>query len=112
MITQLVKDQHHEGKGDDNKLMQKGYSKAYGRRRKKKGLQTSFVDQHFSGKYHRQMKAIPVEGGIDLDSNVDYEKYIRKFHPTASGLTKKNAEVVAVKLANELAPKIKQFLVG
>jgi hypothetical protein len=111
-ITQMVKDQHHEGIGEDSKQMQSGYSKGYKGKRKKKGLQTKFVDLHFSGKYHKQMRTVPVKGGADLDSNVDYEKYIEGRFPTAKGLTKKNAEREATIMANILAPEIKKFLVG
>lgn len=111
-ITKMVTDQHHDGLGDNSKQMQSGYSTGYGKRRRKKGLQSKFVDLHFSGKYHKQMKTKPVKGGVDLESNVDYEQYIRKNFPTASGLTKKNAEEVATLMANDLAPKIKKFLVG
>jgi len=41
--------------GRDDKIMQRGYSKNYGKRRKKKGLQTKYVDLHFTGKFHKSL---------------------------------------------------------
>jgi hypothetical protein len=113
-ITDLVKDQHHKGLNADGKVMQDGYSGGYTKRRKKKGLQTKFVDQHFSGRYHNKMKPVEnvAEDGLDIKSGVDYERYLRGNFPNSVGLTPKNAEKEAVRLANKLAPEIKQFLVG
>lgn len=111
-IVNMVKDQHHKGVNADGKVMQKGYSTPYGKRRKKKGLQTRFVDQHFTGKYHSKQKAIIVKEGVDIESGLDYEKYLRGNYPKSVGLTPKNAEKVAQMLAKSLAPKLKKYLVG
>jgi len=111
-IVEMVKEQHHDGKNADAKVMQSGYSSGYGKQRKKKGLQTKFVDLHFSGKYHDKLKTVVAKDGVDVESNVDYEKYIRGNFPNSVGLTPENAQKTAVIISNILAPKIKKYLVG
>ena len=112
MIVDMQTSQHHAGVNKDSEQMQGGYSTGYGKRRKKKGLQTSFVDLHFSGKYHKSLKVVPAKGGVDVKSNVDYEQYLRKNFPGEAGLTSPNAEAVAEIVANKLAVEIKKFLVA
>jgi len=111
-IVGMVQEQHHRGVNADGKIMQKGYSTSYGKKRKKKGLQIGFVDQHFSGKYHDKQKVFIVKDGIDIKSGLDYEKYLRTNFPKSVGLTPKNAEKAAIALTNLLAPKMKKYLVG
>lgn len=110
-ITDMVREQHHDGKNADGETMQVGYSSGYTKKRKKKGLQTKYVDQHFSGRYHKALKVRPVEGGVDVLSDVEYEKYNRARFPKMVGLTLENAEAIAIILANILAPKAKKHLV-
>ena len=112
MLVEMQTEQHHAGLNKKSEQMQGGYSTGYSKRRKKKGLQTSFVDLHFSGKYHKGLKVTPAKGGVDIRSNVDYEQYLRKNFPGEAGLTGVNAEAVAELVAKELAVKIKKFLVG
>jgi len=111
-IIEMVKEQHHEGLNRDGKQMQSGYSKPYGKRRKKKGLQTKFVDLHFSGSYHKSLKVVPQKKGVDVNSTEPYAHWLRGNFPGMSGLAPKNAEKTAVVIANLLAPKIKKYLVG
>lgn len=112
MLVTMQTEQHHAGVNKRGEQMQGGYSTGYGKKRRKKGLQTSFVDLHFSGKYHKGLKVTPAKGGVDIRSNVDYEQYLRKNFPGEAGLTGVNAEAVAELVAKELAVKIKKFLVG
>jgi hypothetical protein len=107
----MVREQHHDGLNADGEIMQSGYSTGYAKRRKKKGLQTKFVDQHFSGNYHSKQKAVVAREGIDIKSGLEYEKYLRKNFPNSVGLTPPNAEKTAEKIADILAPKIKKYLV-
>ena len=111
-IVEMVKEQQHDGKNADAKVMQSGYSTGYGKQRKKKGLQTRFVDLHFTGKYHDKLKTVAAKEGVDVESNVDYEQYIRGNFPNSVGLTPENAQKTAVIISNILAPKIKKYLVG
>jgi len=111
-ITDMVREQHHEGLNKHGKKMQDGYSPGYGKRRKKKGLQTKFVDLHFSGKYHKSLDIVPQKEGVDVQSTEPYAFYLRGNFPGMAGLTPKNAEKEAERLANILAPNIKQFLVA
>lgn len=110
-IIEMVKDQHHEGLNRDGEKMQSGYSPAYGRKRKKRGLQTRFVDLHYTGNYHKSLKVVPQRDGVDVQSTEPYAFYLRKNFPGMAGLTPENAETVAEAIANILAPKIKKFLV-
>ena len=110
-IIKMVKEQHHEGLNRDGEQMQSGYSAGYGKKRKQAGLQTKFVDLHFSGKYHKSLKVVKQEGGIDVTSTEPYAYYLRGMFPGQAGLTPENAEKTAIVVANILAPKIKKFLV-
>jgi len=109
-IIEMVKDQHHAGLNRDGEQMQSGYSKAYGKRRKKSGLQTKFVDLHFTGKYHKSLKVVSQENGVDVTSTEPYAHYLRGNFPGMAGLTPQNADKIAEVVANILAPKIKKFL--
>ena len=111
-VVKMVREQHHAGVNKLGKQMQSGYSSGYGKRRKKRGLQTKFVDLHFSGKYHKGLRLEPVRGGVDVQSPEPYAWYLRGNFPNMAGLTKENADVVAEILANILAPEIKKYLVG
>ena len=112
LIVDMQKDQHHRGVNKMSEQMQGGYSTGYGKRRKKKGLQTSYVDLHFSGKFHKGLKVTPAKGGVDVKSNVDYEKYLRGNFPGEAGVTKQNAETLAEIVAKKLAVEIKKYLVA
>lgn len=111
MLVDMQTGQHHEGVNRNSEQMQGGYSTGYSKRRKKKGLQTAYVDLHFTGKYHKSLKVIPAKGGVDLRSDVDYEQYLRKNFPKEEGLTEPNAEVVANIVAERLAVDLKKYLV-
>ena len=111
-VTNMQTEQHHKGVNKRGEQMQSGYSTGYGKRRKKSGLQTSFVDLHFTGQFHKGLKVKPVKGGVDIRSDVDYEKYLRGNFPGEAGVTPDNAETLAQLVANILAPQIKKFLVA
>ena len=110
-LAKMIIDQQHEGIGSDGAKMQTGYSTGYTKRRKKKGLQTSFVDLHFSGKMHKGMKVLPVKGGVDIRSKEPYEYYVRANFPKGFSVTKQNADIVGNFVANQLAVDMKKFLV-
>ena len=111
-ILDMVRAQQHEGKGRDDKTMQSGYSAGYGKRRKKKGLQTKFVDLHFTGKFHKSLDLVPRKEGMDILSKEPYGQYVKAHFPTSAGLVKANANQVSEILAVLLAPKLKKYLVG
>jgi len=111
-IVKMQQEQHHEGRGADDKTMQTGYSSGYAKKRKKKGLQTRFVDLHFSGKYHKGLKVKPVKEGLDIESDVEYERYLRNRFTNMAGLDSKNAKEIKKLLADKLAPEIKKYLVA
>jgi len=110
-IVQMQREQHHAGVNREGNKMQSGYSSQYGKRRKKKGLQTSFVDLHYSGKYHKSLNLVPVKGGVDVQSDEPYAYYLRGMFPKMAGLTKSNADIVAEAVADKLAVDIKKYLV-
>ena len=98
------------GKNVEGRVMQTGYSPAYAKKRKKAGLQTGFVDLRFTGKYQDRKKGVKVKEGINLISDVDYEKYLRGNFPDHVGLNKRDSEIVAEALAKPLAVLIDKFL--
>ena len=111
-IIKMQQDQHHAGVNVKGEQMQGGYSSGYTKSRKKKGLQTRFVDLHFSGRFHKGLKVVPVKEGVDIRSDVDYEKYLRGNFPGEAGLTTQNTTVIAEFVANILAVDIKKYLVA
>jgi len=108
LIVEMQKAQQHEGVNKEGGQMQSGYSTGYAKRRRKSGLQTSYVDLHFTGKMHKGLKVQPVKGGVDVRSKEPYEYYVRGNFPKSFGLTEPNAEL----LADKLAVEIEKFLVG
>lgn len=110
-IVELNNAQLVKGKGTDGDIMQRGYSAGYASKRRKKGLQTNYVDLKYSGKYQDSRKGVKAKGGIDIKSGVDYEKYLRGNYPKHIGLTKENAESITDLLSVELAKDIKQYLI-
>ena len=110
-IVEMIKEQQHAGVNAKNKKMQTGYSSGYAKRRKSKGLQTRYVDLHFTGDMHKGLKVRPVKEGVDVRSEEPYEFYVRAQFPEAFSLTKKNAEIIANFVAEMLAPRIKKYLV-
>ena len=110
-IREMIIKQQHEGINSEGQKMQTGYSPGYGKKRKKKGLQTRFVDLHFTGTMHKGMKTIPVKGGVDIRSKEPYEYYVRANFPKGFEATKKNANIIGEFVANKLAVEMKKYLV-
>lgn len=109
-IVELNNSQLMRGKGKSGETMQTGYSSGYSKLRKKKGLQTSFVDLNFTGKYQNTRKGVKVEKGLNIQSDVDYEKYLRGNFPDHVGLTSGNSEIIKELLVPELTVMIKKYL--
>ena len=99
-----------EGKNVDGKIMQRGYSAAYGKIRKKAGLQTARVDLKLTGTYQDTKRGFKSRGGLDIRSAADYEAHLRGNFPNHVGLTKKNAEILAKLLSNQIAVMIDKYL--
>lgn len=112
LIVDMQTGQHHKGVNKLGEQMQSGYSTGYGKRRRKAGLQTSFVDLHFTGKMHKGFKVLPVKGGVDIRSREPYEYYVRGNFPHGWGLIDPNAEIAANIVAEKLAVQMKKMLVG
>jgi len=110
-ILSYQKAQLKEGTGNTGQIMQRGYSSGYANKRRKAGLQTSFVDLKFSGNYQDSMKGKKADGGMNIQSGVSYEKYLRGNFPTHIGLDKDNSEAVAELIAPEVAKEIKNYLI-
>ena len=110
-MAEMIIEQQLEGKGGDGKRMQSGYSSGYAKKRKKKGLQTRYVDLHFTGNMHKGMKPLVVPGGVDIRSEEPYEYYVRANFPEGFKLTKENANNISEMVAKALAPEMKKYLV-
>ena len=108
-LVEMIVDQQHAGVGSDGQKMQTGYSTGYAKRRKKSGLQTRFVDLHFTGKMHKGMKVLPVKEGVDIRSKEPYEFFVRANFPKGFSLTDQNANTVGEFVANELAVEIDKY---
>lgn len=68
-------------KGEDSKgkkLSNKGYSNPYKRIRIKAGLQVSYVDTHFTGKFHANLQIIAEDGQFKITSDIDYGEHVIK----------------------------------
>jgi hypothetical protein len=109
-IVTLSNEQLMQGVNTKGETMQKGYSPAYGKKRKKAGLQTSFVDLKFSGTYQDSKKLVAYEYGVDIRSGADYEAYLRGNFPDHVGLTEPNAEVMSKKMEDDIAKQIEIYL--
>ena len=109
-IVNLQNEQLMAGKNVEGKTMQKGYSKPYAKKRTKAGLQTGFVDLRFTGKYQDTKHLFKKQEGIDIRSAADYEPHLRANFPNHVGLNEKNAEVIAEKVATQLAVEIEKYL--
>ena len=109
-IVELNNKQLMQGKGKSGDIMQRGYSSGYSKLRKKKGLQTSYVDLKFTGKYQDTRKGVKSQKGLNIISDVDYEKYLRGNFPDHVGLTSDNQELIKELLVPELAVMIKKYL--
>jgi len=108
-IVKMIQDQQHEGINAEGEKMQTGYSSGYGKKRRKKGLQTRYVDLHFSGKMHKGMKVRPAKGGIDIRSKEPYEYYVRANFPKGFSLTEEHSELVGNIVAEKLAVEIDKY---
>lgn len=109
-IVPLANTQLMKGVNINEETMQKGYSGAYGKKRKKVGLQTSFVDLKFTGKYQDSKKLVKYDYGVDIRSSADYEAHLRANFPEHVGLTEPNAEIIAKKMEDDVAKEILTFL--
>lgn len=111
-IVELNNAELMKGKNTEGGTIQKGYSRGYSKLRQKKGLQTRYVDLYFTGKFQKSSKAVKVKGGLDIDSDAEYEKYLRGNYPNIRGLNKQHSEKIADEIAEELAVELKKYLVG
>jgi len=109
-IVELSNDQLQKGLNTEGRIMQRGYSPQYGKKRRKAGLQTSFVDLRFTGQYQDTKKLVKAKDGANIISDVDYEKYLRGNFPKHVGLTEENADRISELLADEVAVLIKKYL--
>lgn len=109
-VVSLQNRQLLKGKDIHGETMQNGYSPAYGKLRRKKGLQTSFVDLKFTGKYQRSKKLVKYSYGVDIRSDADYEAHLRANFPDHVGLNVENSEYIAEKMAEELGNEMKKYL--
>lgn len=100
-----------KGLNTEGKIIQTGYSKGYAKKRKKAGLQTSYVDLYFTGKFQSSSKPVKVVEGLDIESGVKYEKYLRERYENIRGLNVKQSEQYVAKIADELVIELKKYLV-
>lgn len=102
------------GKTKENKYIQKGYSPGYAKRRKKKGLQTNYVDLNFTGEFYESLQVTeePNFGSFDIISDVDYAPHLFKKYEDITGLSEANAKKLKKVLVTGLEKSIKNYLFG
>jgi len=110
-ITDLSNSQLLKGLNVEGKVIQKGYSRTWGKARKLRGLQTQFVDLKYSGNFQNGSKVVAVGEGFDIQSDVDYEADLRDRYGNIRGLTEEQAEEIANLAAEKMAVYIKNYLI-
>ena len=113
-IEEMQRKRLSEGKNIKDKTIQKGYSEGYARRRKKKGLQTNYVDLNFTGEFYRSLDMVAEAdfGKFDIISDVDYARYIFARFPQISGLSQKDAKTIKNLIIKELQQSVRKYLVA
>ena len=90
------------------------YTKKYANYKTKKGGQTAFVDLELTGKYKNGLKAKTQKTNdsidVDIESNVEYEKYIKKNYDNIYGLSKSQEKEIKKEIANKIEVKVKNYL--
>lgn len=95
----------HGEKADGEKL-RPGYSSPYKRRRVKRGLQVSYVDLKFTGKFYGQIEIIAEPDQIKISSKIDYgEHVIKRYGKEVLGIQEQYLEEFTFDI---LLPEIKQ----
>jgi hypothetical protein len=96
-----------KGLDTEKELIQQGYSKQYGKKRKAKGFQTKFVDLKFVGNWPAgiKLKKTTMPDEFMVETDWDKEKYLRerfdKKKGKILGLTEEQAEIIKKKIVKE-----------
>jgi len=103
-----------EGKNIREKIIQKGYSPGYAKQRKRRGLQTNYVDLNFTGEFYKSLELVPEAdfGSFDIISDVDYAPHIFNRYAEIMGLNKGQIKELKSIVLKELKPAIRKYLVG
>ena len=103
-----------KGKNISDKIIQKGYSPGYTKTRKRRGLQTNYVDLNFTGEFYQSLDMVPEGdfGKFDIISDVEYAPYIFNRYANIMGLNKAQTKELKDIVLKELKPAIRKYLVG
>jgi len=112
LIESMQRKRLSKGKTTENKTIQKGYSPGYAKRRKKKGLQTNYVDLNFSGEFYESLQVTeePNYGSFDIVSDVDYARFLFDKHEDIVGLNKKDAHTLKKVIIERLEKSLRNYL--
>lgn len=94
-FIRLNEDQWKEGiRRDGLPITPEPYSAAYGKLRRKKGLQTDFIDLYSTGAFYKNVFVASIDNDlIKFRSDVPYEKFLTKRYDKIWGLDPENVRV-------------------
>jgi len=113
-IEEIQRKRLSRGKNIEERTIQKGYSPGYAKTRKRKGLQTNYVDLNFTGEFYQSLDMVPEGdfGKFDIISDVEYAPYIFNRYANIMGLNKAQTKELKDIVLKELKPAIRKYLVG
>jgi len=114
IVEEMQRKRLAKGKSTEGKTIQKGYSPGYAKRRKKRGLQTNYVDLNFTGEFYEslEIKELAEVGEFETISYVDYSKYILDRYIGVLGINKEDGKKLKEIINQELNKSVKRYLVG
>jgi len=114
VVEEMQRRRLAKGKDIEKRTIQKGYSPGYAKRRKKRGLQTNYVDLNFTGEFYEslELKETPEPGEFQTVSYVDYAKYILDRYTSVLGISVDDSKKLKQIVLGELNKSVKRYLVG
>jgi len=113
LIEEMQRKRLSKGKNIEGKTIQRGYSPGYAKRRKKKGLQTNYVDLNFTGEFYESLELTETNPGeYTTISYAEHAKYILDKYIGVLGLDKEDSKKLKGLMLIELNNSIKRYLVG
>jgi len=114
LVEEMQRKRLSQGKNVKDKTIQKGYSPGYAKRRKKRGLQTNYVDLNFTGEFYEslELKELPTPGEFETVSYVDHAKYILDRYIGVLGINPEDIKLLRKIIIDELNKSVKKYLVG
>lgn len=113
VLLDLQKEQFTDGKKSTGNPILPLYAKSTVKRKIRKGLPTDRVTLYETGKYYQEMYALINSQGLEIGSDVEYEKYIdRRYNQGDAlyGLNEKNRQIFRRVLETTLIKNVARIL--